>query len=105
MAEPICLNCPKEYWIAFVLESQGEEELTGDSAQASFPAEDLELFSCFPVSDSEKNAAPLSLIRNVVWLDPQGTETNDVSVDFFLCQDMEAHVKFYEEPAYQKVLP
>jgi hypothetical protein len=47
----------------------------------------------------------MSLIHNVVWLDPQGTATNDVSIDYFLCQDIETHVKLYEEPAYQKVLP
>jgi hypothetical protein len=28
-----------------------------------------------------------------------------VSIDYFLCQDIDAHVKLYEEPAYQKVLP
>jgi hypothetical protein len=105
VAEPICLNCPKEYWIAFVLESQGEEELAVDSARTAIPASDLELFACFPVSGSEANAALLSLVNNVVWLDPQGVPTNDVSIDHFLCQDIEAHVKIYGEPAYQKVLP
>ena len=105
MAEPICLDCPKEYWIAFVLESQGEEELADNLTQMSISAGGLELFSCFPVSDFEENASPMSLIHNVVWLDPQGTATNDVSIDYFLCQDIETHVKLYEEPAYQKVLP
>lgn len=105
MAEPVCLDCPKEYWIAFVLESRGEEELTGDCAQASDPTDGLEPFTCFPVSGSEENAALLSLIRNVVWLDPQGTPTNDASVDFFLCQDMEAHVDLGEVSPYRRVLP
>jgi len=105
VAEPICLNCPKEYWIAFVLESQGEEEPAADSARAAIPASGLELFTCFPVSGSEANAAPLSLVHNVVWLDPQGVPTNDVNIDHFLCQDIDAHVNLYEEPAYQKVLP
>jgi hypothetical protein len=105
VAEPICLKCPKEYWIAFVLESQGEEELADDSAQMITPASELELFSCFPVSDSEENAAPLSLVHNVVWLDPQGVPTNDVSIDYFLWQDIEVHVNLHEEPAYEKVLP
>ena len=105
MAEPICLDCPKEYWIAFVLESQGEEERGDDSAQESILAGGLELFTCVPVCGSKENASPMSLIHNVVWLDPQGTATNDVSIDYFLCQDIDAHVKLYEEPAYQKVLP
>lgn len=105
MAEPICLKCPKEYWIAFVLESQGEEELTADSAQTSAPAGGLEVFTCVPVSGSEEHAAPLSLVHNVVWLDPQGMPTNDVPIDYFLWQDIEVHVNLYEEPAYEKVLP
>lgn len=29
MAELVCLNFPKEYWIAFVLESQGGEAFAG----------------------------------------------------------------------------
>jgi hypothetical protein len=105
VAEPICLKCPKEYWIAFVLESQGEEELTGDSAQTAIPASGFELFTCFPVSDSGENAAPLSLVHNVVWLDRQARPTNDVPIDYFLWQDIEVHVNLHEEPAYQKVLP
>ena len=105
MAEPICLKCPKEYWIAFVLESQGEEELVDDLTQRPISAGGLELFSCFPVSDFEENAASLSLIHNVVWLDPQGLPTNDVSIDYFLWQDIEVHVNLFEEPAYEKVLP
>jgi len=29
MTELVCLDCPKEYWIAFVLESQGGEASDG----------------------------------------------------------------------------
>ena len=105
MAELVCLNCPKEYWIAFVLESQGEGERIDDPKQAVISADDLELFTCHPVSGSEEHAFSLSLVRNVVWLDTQGRATNDVSIDYVLCPDIEAHVSLREEFGYQKVLP
>jgi len=105
VAEPVCLNCPKEYWIAFVLESQGEEEPTDDPEQAVISADDLEFFTCHPVSLSEEHAFSLSLVRNVVWLDTQGRAINDVSIDYVLCPDIEAHVNLREEFVYQKVLP
>jgi len=105
VAEHVCLDCPKEYWIAFVLESYGEEERAGESAQSFRPAEGLDVFTCFPVSGSPEKASSLTLVRNVVWLDAQGASANDVSIDYFLCQDMEAHVNLREESPYQKVLP
>ncbi len=77
----------------------------GEDQQAAIPIGDLEVPTCFPVSGSAEDASPMSLIQNVVWLDPQGVPTNDVTIDYFLCQDIEAHVNRYEEPAYQKVLP
>ena len=105
MAEHVCLDCPKEYWIAFVLESYGEEVRAGESAHSFRPANGLDMFTCFSVTGSQEKASSLTLVRNVVWLDAQGSPANNVSIDYFLCQDMEAHVNLRAESPHQKVLP
>jgi hypothetical protein len=104
MAELPCLACPKRYWIAFVLESQGE----GASRVETIPplaAAGMDRFSFVPVSGSPADALPLSLVRHVVWLDTQGQAMNDVLIEYHACQDIQAHVNLVEELAYGKVLP
>lgn len=87
-----------------MLESQGREERHGKTAPRSIAAEDMALFSFSAVSGSESDALPLSLIRNIVWIDPQGQPLNDVLIEYHLCKDIEAHVNLLEELAYEKVL-
>jgi hypothetical protein len=70
----------------------------------SLPAA-LNCLHVFRFPTPRENAAPLSLVHNVVWLDRQARPTNDVPIDYFLWQDIEVHVNLHEEPAYQKVLP
>lgn len=104
MAELPCLACPKTYWIAFVLESQGE----GPSLVGTVPplaAAGMDRFSFVPISGSPADALPLSLVRHVVWLDTQGRALNDVLIEYHACQDIQAHVNLVEELAYGKVLP
>ena len=104
MAELPCLACPKTYWIAFVLESQGE----GPSHVETVPnvaAAGMDQFSFVPVSGTEADALPLSLVRHVVWLDTQGRAMNDVLIEYHACQDIQAHVNLLEELAYGTVLP
>ena len=93
MAELVCLNCPKEYWIAFVLESQGGEASDGYEIDGRMPAGiGPEWYEFFPASLDARNSRPLAMLRNVVWLDTQGSAINDVSIDYFLCPDIEAHM-------------
>lgn len=104
MAELPCLACPKTYWIAFVLESQGE----GPSHVGTVPnvaAAGMDQFSFVPVSGTEADALPLSLVRHVVWLDTQGRAMNDVLIEYHAFHDIQAHVNLLEELAYGKVLP
>lgn len=102
MAEPTCLTCPQEYWIAFVLESQGNEER--ETNQASFFANEKMLtYTCIPAFGADGTGHPLALVRNTVWLDRQGKPINDAVVEYYLCPDLEAHVNLDELPAYEKL--
>ena len=104
MAELPCLACPKTYWIAFVLESEGE----GPSRVGTVPhvaTAGMDRFSFMPVSGTAADALRLSLVRHVVWLDTQGRAMNDVLIEYHACRDIQAHVNLFEELAYGKVLP
>lgn len=107
MAElPTCLNCPKRYWIAFVLESQGgdssdDHEQDGRMSAGTGP----EWHTFFPASGSASNGQRLALFRDVVWLDDHGAPVNDIMLAYHSCPDIEAVVSLFVEPAYEKVLP
>jgi len=105
MAGPTCLNCPKEYWIAFVLESHSREEHEGKNTLPAMASGEMAQFSFTPASGSEWEARPLSLIRNIVWVDLQRQPMNDVLIEYHLCEDIEAHVNLLDVLAYGKVLP
>lgn len=102
MAEPTCLTCPHEYWIAFVLESHGNEERDTNRA-SSFANETMPTYTFLPASGADEKGHPLSLVRNIVWIDRQGKPANDAAVEYYLCPDLEAHVNLDEQPAYEKL--
>lgn len=107
MAEPpTCLTCPKQYWIAFVLESQGGDSSDGYEQDGRMPAGiGPEWYSFFPASLTARNAHPLAMLRNVVWLDERGAPVNDILLRYHSCPDIEATVAMLVEPAFEKVLP
>ena len=107
MAEPpTCLNCPKQYWIAFVLESRGGESSDGYEQDGRMPAGiGPEWHSFFPASGSARDGHRLALLRNVVWLDEQGAPVNDIMLTYYCCPDIEAIVAMLAEPVYEQVLP
>jgi hypothetical protein len=94
----VCLACPKEYWIAFALESQGVEPVDGRVFAR-------ESHSFHPVMGTLDDGRSLSLVSGILWLDAQESHLNDAHIEYFICPDLDAAVVLTAGLEYLKVLP